>query len=258
MSVHRQPAANGSPTARDRQGSGDFKDCETHNEGDDDDDQVVKKGIPPPAAAAADLNSDSDAPYDAAKAEYTKDKLHDHHKQQQKMRHSNRGLDRKSTLCKIHEEKSHKKQSKMNPFAALKFNKTVSSPKSAASQVHAKSDGEIGNNHRNRSKGRNFSTDESSKGSSSTKTNMLSAGSKPFQKILKRWKNERRPGLPVDAAVHRRRKELSEVLEIEVKLGKISESEMMEILAKEDRVVTDKVCEYVRAHSLLLMNCSPC
>ena len=54
--------------------------------------------------------------------------------------------------------------------------------------------------------------------------------------ILKKWRNEARPG-----ADDAHRKELSEVLEVQVKMGQISSAEMMEILNKDDRAAADKV-----------------
>lgn len=63
----------------------------------------------------------------------------------------------------------------------------------------------------------------------------------PFQQLhglLQKWRNDTRHG--VDPAGHAHRKELSEVLEVQVKMGHISHAEMMEILTKDNRAAADK------------------
>mgnify|MGYP000064520123 FL=1 len=58
---------------------------------------------------------------------------------------------------------------------------------------------------------------------------------KQIQKLLKKWRYETKGG---DAGA---RKEISEVLEVEVRMGHISRVEMLQILKNHDRVAANKV-----------------
>ncbi len=62
-------------------------------------------------------------------------------------------------------------------------------------------------------------------------------------RLLKKWRDEPRPGslVVVDPMTHARRKQLSEVLESQVRMGHITEAEMKEIMTKDDRAAADKV-----------------